>query len=108
MTSLIQVSITTGSEAEATKIADHLLQHKLAACVQVSGPICSRYHWKGQLETSTEWLCVAKTRAALFDQLAAAVRSLHSYDEPEILATAISHVSPGYSSWVIDNTNSET
>ncbi|APZ93750.1 divalent-cation tolerance protein CutA [Fuerstiella marisgermanici] len=100
MTNLIQVHTTASSEEEAGRIADALLAQELAACVQISGPIKSRYRWQGQLEQATEWMCVAKTRADLFDAVESAIRDVHSYDQPEILATAIVAGAQGYLDWV--------
>lgn len=105
MTNLIQVHTTAGSEQEAARIADALLAQELAACVQISGPIKSRYRWQGKLEEATEWMCVAKTRADLFDAVEAVIRDVHSYDQPEILATAIVAGSQGYIDWAHEVTS---
>ena len=59
----IQVFTTTGSEQEAERIAAALVERRLAACVQVIGPIASRYRWQGEVEAAREWLCLAKTEA---------------------------------------------
>jgi periplasmic divalent cation tolerance protein len=96
----IQVLTTTGSEEEAERIAAELLERRLAACVQILGPIISRYRWQGALETAREWQCLVKTEASLYDELERAVRELHSYEEPEILATPIVAGSRGYLNWV--------
>ena len=92
-----------GSEQEAEQISAALVERRLAACVQVIGPIASRYRWQGSVERSTEWMCVAKTRAERYAELEAAIRELHSYDEPEIVATPIVTGSPGYLKWLDDN-----
>lgn len=100
MTDLIQVHVTAGSADEADRIADRLLSSKLAACVQIHGPVRSRYWWDGKLEESLEWSCTAKTRADRFPVVEAAIREVHSYDEPEILGTIVAFGSPGYVEWV--------
>jgi periplasmic divalent cation tolerance protein len=100
MTDVLQVVTTTSSQAEAQAIAELLVKRRLAACVQVSGPITSTYHWKGAIETSQEWLCVAKTRKTHYESLAAAIVEAHSYDVPEILATEVVAGSHGYLDWV--------
>jgi periplasmic divalent cation tolerance protein len=100
MTDYIQVLTTAGSEQEAERIADLLLDRRLAACVQVVGPIVSRYRWQGKLERATEWQCLAKTEATLYTEVEAAIRSVHSYEEPEILAIPVLAGSMGYLEWI--------
>ncbi|HEY8810756.1 MAG TPA: divalent-cation tolerance protein CutA [Solirubrobacterales bacterium] len=100
MADYLQVTTTAGSEEEAEQISAALVERRLAACVQVIGPIASHYRWQGAVEHSTEWMCVAKTSAARYAELEAAIRELHSYDEPEILATPIVAGSAGYLDWL--------
>ena len=85
----IALSVACASDAEAAAVADALLAARLAACVQIIGPIESRYWWQGEREQATEWLCLVKTRTALVDDVVAAVRAHHSYDTPEVIATPI-------------------
>lgn len=91
---------TAGSEEEAERISASLIEHRLAACVQVVGPIASRYRWQGEVETAREWICVVKTDAARYPEVEAAIRELHSYDEPEVVATPIVAGSAGYLAWL--------
>jgi periplasmic divalent cation tolerance protein len=100
MSDYVLVLTTTGSEEEAERIAAELVERRLAACVQTVGPVISRYRWQGKLEREREWQCLAKTEAALYDELEHAVRELHSYEEPEIIATPIIAGSRGYLDWV--------
>ena len=100
MTDAIQIQTTTSDRAEAERLATQLLQQRLAACVQVSGPITSSYWWNDQLETSEEWLCTIKTLRDLYDQVEQAIHRLHSYDEPEILALPVIQGSDGYLNWL--------
>jgi len=81
-----------------------LVAARHAACVQVVGPITSRYWWEGAVEVSEEWLCLAKTTADRYPALEAAIRQLHSYDEPEIVAVAVVAGSPSYLEWVLRET----
>jgi periplasmic divalent cation tolerance protein len=104
MSSFIQVSTTIDAHAVATKIADTLIEKRLAACVQISGPITSTYWWQGQIEVAQEWVCTAKTRQDLYDAVEQAIRDVHSYEEPEILATPILAGSPGYLDWPTQET----
>ena len=103
MTDYLQVLTTTGSEEEAERISAALIERRLAACVQVIGPISSRYRWQGKVEHEREWLCLAKTEASRYDELEAAIREIHSYEEPEIVATPIVAGSEGYLEWISDN-----
>lgn len=100
MTTAIQITITAGSRDEANHLAALLVERRLSACVQVSGPIASTYRWQGKIETSSEWLCVAKTTRQLFAAVEAAIRQAHSYDTPEILATPIVDASSDYLAWL--------
>jgi len=106
MSEYVQVLTTAGSEEEAESIASALLEQKLAACVQVAGPIASRYRWQGGLERAQEWQCAAKTEAALYDQVEAAIRAVHSYEEPEIIAIPVLAGSAGYLAWVSESVSS--
>jgi periplasmic divalent cation tolerance protein len=96
----LQVTTAAGSAEEAEQIGAALVERRLAACVQVVGPIASRYRWQGKVERAQEWMCVAKTTAARYAELEAAIRELHSYEEPEIVATPIVAGSAGYLEWL--------
>jgi len=100
MTDPLQVLTAAGSEEEAERISAALLEQRLAACVQVVGPIASRYRWQGAVETAREWICLVKTSAARYPEVEAAIRELHSYEEPEIVATPIVAGSAGYLAWL--------
>lgn len=100
MTEFIQISTTTENQEQAQAIATALVERRLAACVQVSGPVQSVYRWQGAVERADEWLCTVKTRAALFPQVEAAIRELHSYECPEIIAVPIVAGSEAYLKWL--------
>jgi len=100
MNEYLQVSTTTSSEEEARRIAAALVERRLAACVQVLGPVESRYRWQGEVGTAREWLCLAKTEASRYPELEATIGELHSYDEPELIATPIVAGSKGYLDWL--------
>ncbi len=106
MADCVQVLTTTGSEEEAGRIASLLVERRLAACVQVVGPIVSRYRWQGAIEEDREWQCLAKTTRDAYEKAEAAIREAHSYDEPEIVATPIVAGSPGYLAWIADEVSS--
>ena len=103
---VLQVTTTVGSRGEAQALAGVLLEGRLAACVQVVGPVESRYRWEGRLETATEWLLVAKTTAGRYDEVEAAILAAHSYDVPEILAVPVVAGSEAYLRWVEEGTAS--
>jgi periplasmic divalent cation tolerance protein len=103
MADCVQVLTTRGSEEEAGGIASLLVERRLVACVQVVGPITSRYRWHGEIEEEREWQCLAKTTRAAYEAVEAAIREVHSYDEPEIIATPIVAGSPGYLAWIDEN-----
>jgi periplasmic divalent cation tolerance protein len=98
----IQVTTTVSDRADAERIAASLVSKHLAACVQVSGPIESTFRWKGQIEVSQEWICTIKTRRDLYQAVEAAIRELHSYDQPEIIALPIVAGSESYLTWLGD------
>jgi periplasmic divalent cation tolerance protein len=105
MAEYVQVLTTAGSEAEAERISAALVEGRLAACVQVVGPVASRYRWEGQVEEAEEWQCLAKTAASLYPRVEAAIRGAHSYKEPEIVAVPILAGSPGYLAWIGESVN---
>jgi periplasmic divalent cation tolerance protein len=100
MTDYIQVLTTLPSKAAAQAVAEVLLQERLAACVQVLGPVESRYWWQGNLETAEEWQCLAKSRLQLYARLEEAIRRAHPYDVPEIIVSRIETGHPAYLDWL--------
>jgi len=94
---------TAGSEGEARKIARHLVEHQLAACVNVVPRIESIYCWQGQVESSQEWLLLIKTTAEYFPRVRNAIRELHSYDLPECIAIAIEDGNSEYLDWLANS-----
>jgi periplasmic divalent cation tolerance protein len=96
----LQVVTTTADRKDADALARDILAQRLAACVQVSGPIDSTYWWNDRLETAREWVLTIKTRKDLYKPLEKLLLEKHPYDEPEIVATAIAHISPGYLLWL--------
>jgi periplasmic divalent cation tolerance protein len=104
MTEFIQVATTIDSREAADKLAAHLVELRLAACVQIAGPIGSTYRWQGKVETAQEWLIVAKTRRDLFTRLESAIRQRHTYQVPEILATPVFAGSADYLRWLRSET----
>lgn len=104
MTDKIVVLVTCGSAEEARKIARALVRQHTAACANIlSSPVQSAYRWKGTVETAKEFLLIIKTTKARFPQLKAAVKRLHSYDLPEIIAVPIVSGASDYLNWISDS-----
>ncbi len=96
--------VTAASEVQAAAIARALLDERLAACVNIAGPVRSVYRWAGEIHDEPEYLMLIKTRAALAARVERRVRELHSYEVPEILAFAPVAGSEPYLRWLIDST----
>ena len=103
-TSVVVVLITVPDAASADRIAQALVEERLAACVSRVGPLRSTYRWKGAIESSDELLLLAKSTAARFDELAARVRALHPYELPEIVALPVAAGFLPYLDWVAKET----
>ena len=97
------VLTTAASKAEAQRIARSLVERKLAACVNVVGPIESVYRWKGAVEAAEEFLCIAKTTAAATEAVQAAIKELHSYELPECVVLTIEAGGEEYLAWISQN-----
>jgi periplasmic divalent cation tolerance protein len=100
MTEYVQVITTTETKDQAQRIAQVVVEKRLAACAQIVGPISSTYWWKGKIETAGEWLCLMKSRNDLFTDLEQAIREIHPYEVPEIIAMPIAAGSAGYLKWL--------
>jgi periplasmic divalent cation tolerance protein len=100
MSEHLQVTTAVGSSEEAERIATALVERRLAACAQIVGSVRSFYRWQGNVERADEWLCRAKTTRSRYDAVEAAIRELHSYDCPEIIATPIVAGSAAYLQWL--------
>ncbi len=98
------VFVMAGTEDEAAQIARALVGERLAACVNISGPIHSIYHWRGAVEEAREHWLIIKTRKELYSMVERRVRELHSYEVPEIIAVVPSAGSAAYLQWILDAT----
>jgi periplasmic divalent cation tolerance protein len=96
------VMTTAGSVDEARRIAEGLIERKLAACVNIVPKIVSIYRWKGKVEEAEEWLLWIKTAAA-FEPVRDAILEMHSYELPECLSISIDDGSPGYLKWLAES-----
>ncbi|MDR3764348.1 MAG: divalent-cation tolerance protein CutA [Acidobacteriota bacterium] len=91
---------TAPSREEAESIATELVGRRLAACVNLVGPVASIYRWQGEVERSEEILLLIKSTAECAPAIAAALRELHSYDIPELIAFDIESGLDAYLNWI--------
>jgi periplasmic divalent cation tolerance protein len=96
----VQVVTTVGTREDADRIARAVVEQRLAACAQVTGPITSTYWWEGAIETGEEWLCVIKSTEAAYPALEEAIRAIHPYEVPEIMAVPVVAGSAAYLAWL--------
>jgi len=100
MTDKVLVFTTCGESSEAERLARHLVEQKLAACVNVLPEVKSFYHWKGSVENDPELLLIIKTSRGLVDSIRKEIEKLHSYDLPELIAAPIIDAAPNYLTWM--------
>lgn len=98
------VITTTDTEAAAAELARGIVEARLAACVQIVGPIRSFYHWQGSVHDEQEWQCWAKTGTDRVAAVKEHIQRHHSYDVPEIVVLPIVDGSAAYLRWLTDET----
>ena len=96
----LNVYVTAPNPEEAKKIAASVLENRLAACASLIEGVNSAYWWRGKIEKATEVLIIMKTKRALAEELFKAVRKIHSYSVPEIIAVPITLGDPEYLKWI--------
>ncbi len=84
----------------AAAIARALLEERLAACVNIGGGVESLYHWQGRIETGEEIPVLVKTRTALYSYVEEAIRKIHPYDTPEVIAIPVAAIDARYLAWL--------
>jgi periplasmic divalent cation tolerance protein len=99
-TGCLQVVVAVDTEATAAGMSERLIAERLAACVQVGGPVTSRYHWEGEVKSAQEFVLVAKTTERRLAALIETVREMHPYETPEIVALPIVDGLHHYLDWV--------
>ena len=104
MSSFVIVLTTFPAEGNADVLARMLVEERLAACVNILGPIRSIYRWQGKVVDDSEWLLVVKSERSRFAELEARVQALHSYEVPEIVAFEIAAGSAPYLDWLLGET----
>ncbi len=99
-TEFIIVLVTTANKMEAEKVVSHLLNDQLIACANIIGPVTSIFRWSGSIDRAEEYLLFMKSKKDLFSRLTEAVKTIHSYKVPEILALPITDGSATYLEWL--------
>jgi periplasmic divalent cation tolerance protein len=99
LTDCFMVSTTVESGADADRLADAVVEARLAACVQ-QVPIRSTYRWEGKVEHASEVLLLMKTQRRRVDELMQFVRERHAYEVPELVVTAIEAGGSDYLAWI--------
>ncbi|HEX8817784.1 MAG TPA: divalent-cation tolerance protein CutA [Terriglobales bacterium] len=108
MTDARLVVTTAGSADEARRLAEALLERRLAACVNILPKVTSIYRWKGKVEESAEWMLWIKTTQALFEAVRDAIKEMHSYELPECICLAVEDGSHEYLEWVRESAGSDS
>ena len=103
MTDKIVILVTAASLEECKKIARHLVENRLAACVNISQPVRSVYRWEGQIADEEEFLMLIKSTRELFPELKSEISRIHSYHTPEIICIPVVDGSRNYLQWVSDS-----
>ena len=96
----VVIFITTGTNKEAHRIANMLLNQRKVACVNILPKISSLFWWQDKLDSAQESLLIVKTRVSLLSEIVSMVREVHSYDVPEVIALPIIGGNPDYLEWI--------
>ena len=105
MTNARIVLTTIGTQESAEKLAGELVERRLAACVNIVGPIRSVYRWRGEVHSDPEFLLLIKTTTEGAAQLRSALKSLHPYELPECVELALDAGSEEYLAWITGEMN---
>lgn len=100
VTDKIVVLTTCEAEEHAQSLARHLIEHRLAACVNILPGARSVYRWQDKVEEAAEFLLIVKSRRDLFAKLREAIVQLHSYEIPEVIALPVVDGSDAYLGWL--------
>ena len=101
---MYSVVLVTCPPDSSEEIAAEVLKLRLAACVNILGPVRSRYWWKGEIESADESLLLIKTRTEFFGKLEHAIRKVHPYEVPEIIEVHLGKGSQAYLDWIANET----
>ncbi len=100
MNRFIQIITTVPRRQDVEKISKALLDKRLAACVQIGGPVKSIYRWHGKIEKAREWICAIKTKKSLYKKVEKVIIEIHPYEVPEIIVIPITGGSRDYLKWL--------
>lgn len=100
------VYMTCENRAEAESIGTVLVERRLAACVNILDNMCSMYWWEGKVERSEEAVLIAKTKSGMVEELTEAVKAMHGYDVPCVVALDITGGNPDFLAWIREETRS--
>ena len=104
MTAIVTVYATFADEEEARRIGRSAVEERLAACVNVIGPVHAIYRWEGAIEEASEVAALFKTAADRSSALVARIAELHGYDVPAVTVWPIAEAAPDYAKWVLAST----
>jgi periplasmic divalent cation tolerance protein len=99
-TGKVVIFVTTSTEEEAHSIAELLLCHKKAACINIVPRIESSFWWQGKLDSAQESLLIIKTKASVLAEIINLVKDVHTYQVPEIIALPIIGGNEDYLKWI--------
>ncbi len=99
---IVEIRTTFGSRCEASACAERLVADRLAACVQVEGPVTSTYRWQAAIETAEEWRCTCKTTLGRRDACIGAIVGGHPYQTPQVTVVPVD-ATAAYAAWVHDS-----
>jgi periplasmic divalent cation tolerance protein len=103
VTDKVVIMVTAASRRECRKIARHLVEARLAACVNVTQAVESLYRWEGKIADEKEFVLFIKSTRDLFPEIKAEISRIHSYHTPEIICLPIIDGSRNYLQWVSDS-----
>jgi periplasmic divalent cation tolerance protein len=101
------VMTSVGTEQQAVEISEEMIARRLATCVNIVPCLRSIYRWKGKICEDTEYLLFIKTPLKLFERVSAAIKELHSYELPEILALSVEATESTFHDWILRMVQSE-
>jgi len=105
MNNISIIYITTPDQKTAKSIANELIDKKLAACVQIDGPMESIYRWEGTIENEQEYRCTIKSLSANYQKIEEIIVANHPYKTPQIVSVQVEKSLDAYSQWVIEQSS---
>jgi len=101
--SVISIYAIFADAEEAERIGRAVVEDRLAACVNILGPVRSIYRWQGEVQSADEVAAIFKTTADLVDRLMTRIAGLHSYEVPCVVASPVDKLLGSYAQWVEDS-----